>query len=86
MTDATSPTPEFHIDLLLSMSYTGGFTLWSYRSPDVDTMDLFSSGFFNAADRSVVVGDVILASVKNGGTFVRVFYVGDGKVVIGPFG
>lgn len=84
MTDTTPPTPKFHIDLLASMSYTGGFTLWSYRSPDVSTMDLYSSGFFNAADRSVVAGDVILASVKNGAAFVYVIQVSGGKVVVEP--
>lgn len=51
---------------LSAIAYANGFTLWHYRTGD-SAADVDNSGYFNAANRMLRVGDFIMMSAGVGG-------------------
>ena len=56
---------------LSTLSFAQGFTLWHY-SHDGDLADIWSPEFFSPAIASVVTGDHILVSARNGASHVYI--------------
>ena len=49
------------------LAYANGFTLWHYTTIDIATA-VDTSGYFNAAEGMLRIGDMMLANVDTGGT------------------
>lgn len=54
----------FKSDDLAVLAFARDFTLWHYRSPDVDCPE----GYFDQADDMLATGDMILANLGQGET------------------
>ena len=50
---------------LSALSYANGFTLWHYRSDDMDAV-IDDAGYFDEANRMLRVGDFILVNAGVG--------------------
>lgn len=48
------------------LAYANGFTLWHYKTTDLDTT-VDTTGYFNAAADMVRIGDIIIANADTGG-------------------
>ena len=51
----------FRSDNLSVLTYANGFTLWHYKTNDLAT-DLDTSGYFNAANTMLRVGDFMIVN------------------------
>ncbi len=49
------------------LAYANGFTLWHYKAYSEDQKSVANSGFFDAANDMLSVGDMIMVSAPEGG-------------------
>ena len=53
------------------LSYSNGFTLWHYTTPDAEAV-VGTDGYFNSASEMLRVGDMIIANVETDGAMKAV--------------